>query len=72
MAECELFDRCKFFIERMGDMPATSVLLKERYCRGAHALCARFMVFRSLGKEHVPPNLTPSDMTRAKSLIGTR
>lgn len=67
--ECEMLKRCIFFNDEMSDMPAISELLKEKYCRGSNADCARHMVFRTLGSGKVPSNLFPHDVARAESII---
>ena len=43
-------------------------LYKINYCRGNNSTCARFMVFKALGKQKVPVDLFPPDVDRAKKL----
>lgn len=69
MAECEVLRICVFFGGQMMDMPSTAEALKHRYCLGDNAQCARFMVYKALGKRKVPPNLLPNQTRRALTTI---
>jgi hypothetical protein len=44
-------------------------LRQEKYCKGDNSLCARYIVFKALGKEHVPADLLPFQTDKAKELI---
>jgi len=41
----------------------------QAYCREDPDACARYIVFKELGAEHVPPNILPGDVRRATDLI---
>ena len=69
MADCELLAKCIFFNDKMANMPAMAEMLKKKYCRGDSSNCARFVVCKSLGREKVPGDLTPSQMDRAQKLM---
>lgn len=69
MAECPLLGGCIFFNDKMASMPALSDMLKKRYCRKSYALCARYLVADTLGRDKVPENLTPNQTERADDLI---
>lgn len=69
MAECVLLKKCIFFNEQMANLPATVALMKKNYCLGDNESCARYMVAAKLGRELVPPDLYPSDATRAKEIL---
>lgn len=69
MADCELLSTCAFFNDKMARMPATSELLKKDYCRGNNQTCARYMVFKKLGRHAVPADLFPNSLERAKHII---
>lgn len=68
MADCELVATCPFFNDQMAEMPSMAGIIKERYCRGSSTLCARHMVFRSLGRAAVPKDLYPSQIERADEI----
>lgn len=70
MADCELFENCVAFYEKLVNMPSTSRLMKGAYCQGGYTDCARFLVARALGWEKVPGGLAPSDDKYARELIG--
>lgn len=69
MSDCECLERCPFFNDRMANMPAMAHLVKQRYCQGDWARCARHQVFEALGSEHVPSDLFPSQLERVEPII---
>ena len=70
MSDCEMIAKCIFFNDKMTHMPAMAAMMKKKYCQGDNSKCARYMVCKSKGREHVPPDLTPAQMDRATALIG--
>jgi len=70
MADCQCIPGCVFFNDRMADMPAMANSMKKRYCQGDYSACARFMVFSALGREKVPPDLYPSNVEKARVILG--
>jgi hypothetical protein len=70
MADCEMLAKCIFFNDKMANMPAMAEMLKKKYCRGDNSACARYVVCKSLGREKVPGDLTPSQLDRAQKLMG--
>lgn len=70
MAECQLTEKCIFFNDRMSHMPGMAEIYKDRYCRDDHDMCARYMVFKALGRENVPFDLFPNERDRALEVIG--
>lgn len=71
MAECENLAGCPFFNDRMANMPITAEMIKRKLCRGDNTDCARYMVSKAVGKEHVPANLIPNQVDRAEEIINT-
>jgi hypothetical protein len=69
MADCELLEGCIFFNDKMADMPSTAEMFKNKYCREINTECARYMVFKALGKEKVPPDLFPNMKEKAQEVI---
>jgi hypothetical protein len=69
MADCELISKCIFFNEKMNGMPSTSDLLKKQYCLADNSECARYVVFKALGREKVPADLFPHNTERAKAIV---
>jgi len=69
MAHCECLENCIFFNNKMKNMPLQSELFKSKYCKGEFEKCARYMVFKALGSEHVPENLFPIQQEKAKKII---
>ena len=72
MADCELIEKCIFFNDRMGIMPATAEVYKKMFCRQNNATCARYMIYTALGRENVPPDLFPNEQQRAVTIIRER
>ncbi|MBI5510499.1 MAG: hypothetical protein HY903_17215 [Deltaproteobacteria bacterium] len=69
MPDCELLHGCPFYNDRMKGREATAELYKMRYCRADSAECARYLVFRALGRPCVPGTLFPNDHDQARSII---
>ena len=69
MSDCEILDSCPFFNDRMEAMPATSGWLKSHYCRDCFKECARYKVYKALGRPQVPLDLFPTQLARANALI---
>jgi hypothetical protein len=69
MAECEILSTCVFFNDEMANMPATAAIYKERYCQGDNLTCARYLVFKAVGRLKVPSDLFPPEEKRAKKII---
>ena len=67
--ECENLSVCPFFNDKLPNMPAMANLLKKRYCRGDFTKCARYIVFKALGREKVPRDLWPSEIERAQKIL---
>jgi hypothetical protein len=66
---CEKLGTCIFFNDQMEQMPGVAELLKNQFCRGAFADCARFKVAARFGGAAVPGDLFPSDHKRASKLL---
>ncbi|MBN1648272.1 MAG: hypothetical protein JW874_09580 [Spirochaetales bacterium] len=69
MADCECLPGCPFFNDRMGSKPATADLYKMQYCKSDFETCARYMVFKALGKPAVPGDLYPNQKDRATEIL---
>jgi hypothetical protein len=69
MADCELLPTCLFFNDKMATMPSTATLVKDRYCRGDNSQCARYVVYKRLGRPKVPTDLFPNEAQRANKII---
>ncbi len=69
MALCECLSGCPFFHDKMDNMPAMSNLIKNKFCKGDNTQCARYIVFKALGKNAVPSDLFPTQIERAKKLV---
>jgi hypothetical protein len=68
--ECENLKTCPFFNDRMEDMPTLAGLMKKQYCLSDnYTNCARYMVFKKLGKERVPSDMFPNQLERAQKII---
>ncbi|HAR45076.1 MAG: hypothetical protein A2X56_02805 [Nitrospirae bacterium GWC2_57_13] len=72
MADCELISGCIFFNSQMANMPGTAEIYKTTYCKGKHDECARQLVFKAVGKEHVPKDLFPNQAERAQRIISEK
>lgn len=71
MITCELQEECLFFHNKIPVMPSTSHALKAKYCReGACSACARYIVYKKLGKENIPETLFPNQLEKVRELLG--
>jgi hypothetical protein len=69
MADCECITGCPFFNDQMQGMDSIKELMKKRYCKGDNSGCARYKVFKVLGRAKVPANLIPNQLDRADKII---
>ncbi len=69
MGECEFFKGCTFFQENPVEKPDKIEELKEKYCRNNSLNCARYMIAQAVGKEKIPPHLSPDEKTIAYQII---
>jgi hypothetical protein len=69
MADCECLPGCLFFNDKMADSTGLGKIYKKKYCQGDNSKCARYMVFKKLGKQMVPPDLYPNMIEQAQGLL---
>ena len=69
VSKCELIETCIFFNDQMSNMPSTSAVYKKVFCEKDFATCGRYLIFKSIGREHVPKDLYPNQGDRARSII---
>jgi hypothetical protein len=69
MAECECLQGCPFFNDQLPDQDGLSQMYKKKYCMDAYSDCARFMVFKELGRPGVPMDLYPNQRERATEIL---
>ncbi|HBC74231.1 MAG TPA: hypothetical protein DC017_05100 [Candidatus Wallbacteria bacterium] len=72
MAECEIIGGCLFFNDKMSGMSAVADMMKKKYCKGDNGKCARYMVFKALGRPAVPADLFPNQTDVADKLIKSK
>jgi hypothetical protein len=63
---CVKLPACPFFHENLPNMPGAADALKQRFCLGSSAGCARFQV--STAGKPVPPDLFPNHQHRVAKL----
>ena len=69
MANCECLPGCPFFNDKMSDSGGMGAIYKKKYCLGDNSECARYMVFKTLGRGHVPANLYPNNVEQARAIL---
>ena len=69
MPDCELLQGCPFFQDQMKGLDSIKDMFKKKYCRGDFSDCARYIVFKALGRANVPADLIPNQVNRAKQVI---
>jgi hypothetical protein len=68
MAQCECFEGCVFFIDKVLRMPSVANMYKTKYCYGSSAECVRYLVFQKMGRSAVPEDLFPNQLDRVEEL----
>jgi len=71
MPDCELLGGCPFFNDHMKGFDTVKEILKEKYCRQDKSGCARYMVFKALGRPKVPADLIPNQVDWAQQIISS-
>ncbi len=56
----------------MTNLPATTERMKKRLCLTDNSQCARYMIYRALGRDKVPADLYPHQVDRAKEILAAR
>lgn len=69
MGDCECLSGCLFFNDKMESMPAMKEMYKRNYCKGDFTNCARYIIFKALGKPAVPGNLFPNQKEKALEIF---
>jgi len=69
MADCECLAGCPFFNDRMKIDTGIGASYKNKYCLGDNSQCARYMVFKKMGKPSVPVDLFPNMVDRANKIL---
>ena len=67
--DCECINLCPFFNDKLPNSPGVASLLKNQYCKDDFKNCARYMIFKSKGKEAVPSDMFPNMQAQAKVII---
>jgi len=69
MADCECLGGCPFFNDKMPDTRGLGSMYKKNYCLSDYERCARYMIFKKLGKPAVPGDLYPNMQERAQKIL---
>lgn len=69
MPKCELLEKCPFYNDKIEDYPAGVAAMRRRYCQKDNSRCARYLIFKELGREKVPIDLFPNDNNRAELIV---
>jgi hypothetical protein len=69
MADCELLADCPFFNDKMPTTDGLGAMYKNQYCVGDNSRCARYLIFRKLGRPAVPADLYPNMLKRANEIL---
>lgn len=69
MTDCELIAVCPFFNDRMAAMPSLANMYKIQYCIEDNSQCARFRIYKQLGRDAVPADLAPSMLDEAVAIL---
>jgi len=64
---CTYCESCSFFTSDIGYSPELNHTMRQRFCYGDNAGCARMIAFLAIG-DNVPVDLLPSDIDRLAEL----
>lgn len=66
---CALTEGCIFFNDKMANMPSMATMYKQRYCQDSFETCARYEVFKAIGRENVPRDLYPNEEEKVAGIL---
>lgn len=66
---CSLIEGCIFFNDKMANMPSMATMYKDRYCQDSFETCARYEVFKAIGRENVPRDLYPNEAHKVSDIL---
>ena len=69
MIDCDLIEICPIFNDALASKPGITAMYRKNYCKGDFKGCARYLVYKELGRENIPPDLYPSMYERAKKIV---
>jgi len=69
METCLYWLSCALFDEFQDRRPSFLDSIKDEYCAGNYAHCARYMIHRTHGPRKVPKSLLPNDIIVAKKIL---
>jgi hypothetical protein len=68
---CAQLSSCPFYNDKMPMESGLGAIFKKKYCMDNSAICARYMVFHELGREHVPDTLYPGMIDVARQILAS-
>lgn len=69
MQDCELMAGCPFFNDQIAARPALMNMYKIAYCIENNSQCARYLIYKQLGRERVPLDLCPHMLEEAQAIL---
>jgi len=66
---CEILSCCRFFTEKMRDLPKTAAYIKQKVCLDDYQSCLRFRILMQLREGSVPLELHPDDEAEARRVV---
>lgn len=69
MPNCEYLFNCRYFNDKLKNMPIASDLVKKMYCLWHFDECSRYKVAKIIGSEKVPPDLFPPESDRVEKIL---
>lgn len=69
MNTCEFQSSCTYYNVLKEKSPVILRYIKEEYCDSSYSACARFVVSKAHGTNHVPKYLFPEDIQEACKIL---
>jgi hypothetical protein len=69
MNNCLLLDSCINTNEVFKNMPVTTDIIVNDFCTVNNSNCSRFIIYDMIGKNHIPNDLMPHEITRVSEIL---
>lgn len=66
---CEILPCCRFFSDKMKNMPKTADYIRNKLCFNDYEACVRYRIYKEFGGDNVPFDLYPDDTEEVHKVI---
>jgi hypothetical protein len=69
--KCVQLSSCPFYNDKMPMESGLGAIYKKKYCMDNNAICARYVIFKTLGGGYVPDTLYPGMLDVARQILAS-